>query len=70
MASTNENQEPPRKSSNLLDAANIITALKHHKPEFRNGFDAIVAALHVLMKDLDFKCLGVGDNDHIDVNGM
>jgi len=40
----------------------LVNKIKENQPQFRNRFDAIVAILHGVFLDSQFKCVGVGEN--------
>lgn len=39
----------------------IISSIDNEKPSFRNPIDAIIVALHITMKSLQFRCVGCGE---------
>jgi len=45
-----------RSTANVRDQ--LIKSLKEYKPSFRNKSDAVIVALHLVMKTLGFECLG------------
>jgi len=40
----------------------IVQTLNTNKPSMRNGFDAMVAALHLTMRQSGFRCIGLTEN--------
>lgn len=41
----------------------LLEQIKNEKPTIRNKFDAIILILHLIMKNLNFKCLGINENE-------
>jgi proteasome inhibitor subunit 1 (PI31) len=41
----------------------LLEQIKNEKPTIRNKFDAIILILHLVMKNLNFKCLGINENE-------
>jgi len=37
----------------------VIRSLSESKPNFKNAFEAVSAVLHIIMKELGFRCIGV-----------
>jgi len=45
-----------------MSKTDILNTLNTTKPEFRNEFDAVVAVLHLSMKELGFRCIGLAES--------
>lgn len=48
-----------------MSADEVIQAMADAKPHLRNGADALIAFLHIVMKQKGFRCVGIGEQGDI-----